>query len=159
MPTYTVARRLPSMDSYTVTDESGAHVYGAKHHTGLNKEHWDVTDGQGHAVATITHERFHTHATYRIDLPGQPQLTLTKTNWLPVSETWSLTGGADDSKLSGDLADYIWQLTDTSGVVLATLQRKLVSLHNQYHVTVAGDPVLAIAVALTVDNEAADRPN
>lgn len=157
MTTYTVARKLPSMDSYTVTNASGAHVLEAKHHTGLNKEHWDVTDAEGHNVAAITHERFHTHATYRIDLPGQPQLTLTKTNWLPVSETWTLTGGSGDLTVTGDLADYMWQLTDPSGTVLATMQRKIVSLHHQYAIGVEGDPVMAVAVALTIDNEAADR--
>lgn len=153
MATYTLAHKLPSMDSYLVTDEAGNHVFGAKHHTGLGSEHWDLTDAQGALVAKVTHERMHTHATYLVDIPGQPQLTLTKVNWMPVLETWSLAGAGETQTLSGDLGDYVWRLSDAGGAVIATLQRKLVSLHRQYHVTVEGDPRVPLIIALAVDAE------
>ena len=81
------------MDSYTVADQSGAVVFGAKHHLGLGKEHWDITDAQGSKVATLVHERAHMHATFIISGEGLIDATLTKTNYMPISESGPSTEG------------------------------------------------------------------
>lgn len=154
MATYTLSRKLPSMDSYTVTDESGAVVLAAKHHMGLGKEHWDLTDPAGNPAGSLLHESFHTHATYILSRPGQPDLTLIKVNWMPVAETWKIQGGQGEQVLNGDLGDYRWDLADgSSGAIWAQFQRKLVSLHSQYHITTETDPMLPTVLALAVDNE------
>lgn len=154
MASYTLIRKLPSMDSYTVTDESGAVVLAAKHHSGLGKEHWDLTDGAGNAIGSLLHEALHTHATYIFSRPGQPDLTLLKVNWMPVAETWKIQGGQGEQVLNGDLADYVWNLADgASGAVWAQFQRKLISLHSQYHITTETDPILPTVLALAVDHE------
>jgi hypothetical protein len=106
MAVFTVSKKLPSMDSYTVADANGAALYSAKHHLGLTKEHWDIADANGSTVATLTHERQHMHATFVIAGQGLADAKLTKTNYLPVSETWTLDGGAGQATLKGDLADY-----------------------------------------------------
>ena len=155
MAVFTVSKKLPSMDSYTVADANGAALYSAKHHLGLTKEHWDIADADGSTVATLTHERQHMHATFVITGQGLADAKLTKTNYLPLSETWTLDGGAGQAILKGDLADYQWSLTMPDGILTATFVRKMVSLHRQYTVTVEGDPrvALAMAIALDVDQE------
>lgn len=151
MPVFTVSKKLPSMDSYTVADQSGAAVFGAKHHLGLGKEHWDITDAQGSKVATLVHERAHMHATFIISGEGLIDATLTKTNYMPISEKWTLGGGAGQAILTGDLADYQWSLTMPDGTLTATFVRKMVSLHRQYTVTVDDDPRVAVAIAIALD--------
>lgn len=157
MAGFTLSRKLPSMDSYIARDAAGADVYAAKHHTGLGKEHWDVTDASGAKVATITHERMHTHATYILSRPGQPDVTMLKTNWMPTAETWTIDAPGGQLRLQGDLADYAWQLTDPSGAVVAGLQRKIVTLHRQYAISTEGDPLVVLAAALAIDAEAEEH--
>lgn len=151
MTDYVVARKLPSMDSYTVADASGAALYTAKHHLGLGKEHWDIADTSGNTVATLTHERAHLHATYKFSGQGLADSTFTKTNYMPIAETWTVDGAAGQARLQGDLADYQWTLTMPDGTLTATLVRRLVSLHRQFTVTVDGDPRVAIALAIALD--------
>lgn len=153
MSVYTVARKIPSMDSYTVVDQSGNQVFGAKHHHGMMQEHWDITDAQGNQVATLTHERKHIHATYRLNGPNLPDLTLTKVNFMPVAETWSITGGPAELTVSGDLANYDWNVQAEDRTIVATLQRKLVSLHRQYIVNADVNEVVPIAMAIALDAE------
>lgn len=153
MTDYTVARKLPSLDSYTVTDATGAELYTAKHHLGLGKEHWDIADHNGAVVATLLHERAHLHATYRISGEGLSDATFTKTNYLTMAETWTLDGAAGQARLDGDLVDHRWTLTMPDGTLTATLVRRMVSLHHQFTVTVEGDPRVTIALAIALDVE------
>ena len=125
MTDYTVARKLPSMDSYTVADGAGAELYTAKHHLGVGKEHWDIADHSGAVVATLLHERAHLHATYKVSGQGVPDSTFTKTNYLTMAETWTLDSGAGQARLEGDLVDHRWTLTLPDGTVGATLVRRM----------------------------------
>ena len=54
MAVFTVSKKLPSMDSYTVADANGAPLYSAKHHLGLTKEHWDIATGMDRHAADTT---------------------------------------------------------------------------------------------------------
>lgn len=157
MANFVLARKLPSMDSYVVTDESGAVVLLAKHHLGLGKEHWDVTDAQGAKVGTITHEKLHVHSKFIINISGQPELVMVKVNWMPTAETWQISGSEGDLSLKGNLGDLEWTLTDAHGDVTASFQRKLVSLHNEYLISTAGQPMPAVALALALDAEELER--
>lgn len=150
MSVYTVAKKIPSMNSYRITDESGADLYFAKHHAGLGKEHWDITDAQGSNVALLMHKA-HIHATFDITGQGLTDSKLRKINFMPVAETWTLDGSAGQATLKGDLADYQWSLTMPDGTLTATFARRLVSLHHQVTVTVDGDPRVAIAIAIALD--------
>lgn len=153
MTDYTIARKLPSMDSYTVADASGTELYTAKHHLGLGKEHWDIADHSGAVVATLLHERAHLHATYKISGDDLADATFTKTNYLTMAETWTLDTEAGQVRLEGDLVDHRWTLTSADGSVTATLVRRMVSLHHQFLVTVDGDPRVTIALAIALDVE------
>lgn len=157
MTNYTVARKLPSMDSYRVFDDSGADLYSAKHHLGLSKEHWDIADVHGNVVGTLTHERAHLHATFKFSGQGLADSTFTKTNYMPIAETWTLDGAAGQARLQGDLADYQWTLTMPDGTLTATLVRRMVSLHRQFTVTVDGDPRVAIALAIALDADQEEK--
>ena len=156
MSVYTVAKKIASMNSYRITDESGADLYYAQHHAGLGKEHWDITDAQGTNVATLMHKA-HIHATFDISGQGLTDSTLTKVNFMPVAETWTLDGSAGQATLKGDLADYQWSLTMPDGTLTATFARRLVSMHHQVSVTVNGDPRVAIAVAIALDVDHEDH--
>lgn len=153
MAEYVVSRKIPSMDSYLIADQSGGQAYGAKHHHGMLHETWAITDAQGNEIATLTHDRKHLHATFLLNGQGLPDLTFNKVNFMPIEETWEISGAASQITVSGDLANYNWTLRAADGSVNATLQRKIVSLHRQYRVNVEGNPIVAIAMAIALDAE------
>ena len=150
MATYTVSRKLPGM-GFSVSDDTGTQVYAAKHHAGFKEERWDLTDLQGQPVATLTLQRIHAHPTYVVTLAGQQPITVTRDS--AYAQTWSLDGSSGSLRLVGDTGAYDWRIVDSAGTSCATGQRKAISEHQRYSVSVEGDPALALCVAVAIASE------
>ena len=86
---YVLHRKLTSLDSFDVTDAAGAHAFGVKYHIdGLTKASWTLTDASGAPVGKLIRAGVHMHPTFTLDRPGHDEVTISKSNFMPVQETW-----------------------------------------------------------------------
>ena len=137
---------------FTVTDDSGATVFDVVSNKHIGSARWDVKDAQGTVVAEL-HQHAALRPQFRIERPGQPEITLQEISVMPTRHNWRLVGvPGGDIEINGTLSDHSFDFTDASGAVVAQTSRAWMSVHEAYGVRVSGlDPLLAVVAALGMD--------
>lgn len=151
---YVLHRKLASLNSFDVTDADGAHAFGVKYHLeGVTKASWTLTDAGGATVGKLIRAGFHVHPTYTLERPGHGEVTISKSNFMPVQETWRAAGTElGDLDVSGNLVDHEYSITAPDGTTVGQASRAWVTIHETYGVRVDGiDPVVVLATAIAID--------
>ncbi len=156
MPTseYVLHRKLTSLDSFDVTDAAGDHAFGVKYHIdGLTKASWTLTGASGAQVGRLIRAGVHMHPTFSLERPGHGDVTVSKSNFMPVQETWRAAGTElGDLDVSGNLVDHEYSITAPDGTAVGQASRSWVTVRETYGVRVDGiDPVVVLATAIAID--------
>ena len=148
-----IQRKLASLNSFAIQAPDGGAAFDVKFHLGLGKESWTFTDSSGAEVGSLVRPPMHVHPTFELDRPGEPHVTISKANFMPVHETWRIAGTEHgDLDVNGDVADHEFTVTDASGAAVAQASRAWVTVHQTYAVRCNGlDPVVAAATAIAID--------
>ena len=151
---YVLHRNLASIKSFDVTDAAGAHAFGVKFHVeGLTKESWTFTDAGGAQVGKLVRAGVHVHPTFTLDRPGHGEVTIAKSNFMPVQETWRVQcTELGDLDVSGNVVDHEYTVTAPDGTTVGQASRAWVTIRDTYGVQVDGvDPIVVIGTALAID--------
>ncbi len=151
---FVLHRKLASIKSFDVTDQSGAHAFGVKFHVeGLTKESWTLSDASGADSGKLTRAGVHVHPTFTLERPGHGEITIAKSNFMPVQETWRVQGSElGDLDVSGNLLDHEYSITTADGTAVGQASRAWVTIRDTYGVQVDGiDPVVVLATAIAID--------
>jgi hypothetical protein len=83
-------------------------------------QEWQIADGQGSQVGTMTRSGPHLHWTYTIELTRGVHVTFSKTSFALAHEVWQLAGvPSGDIELRGSLGDHSFDFVSASGDVVA----------------------------------------
>ena len=106
----------------------------------------------GTEVADLARPPMHVHPTFTLSRPGRPDVTIRKTGFAPVHETWAIEGDASgDVEIHGDMLNHEFSF-ERAGATVGTTTRRWISITDAFAVQVEGlDPVLAIATAVGID--------
>lgn len=150
--TFVVHRRLGTIEGYKVDDASGQEVYRFKGHFTLVGQKWSMIDSNGTEVAHLARPPMHVHPTFTLSRPGRPEVTIRKTGFAPVHETWAIEGDAGgDVEIQGDMINHEFSF-ERAGTIIGTTTRRWISITDAFAVQLEGlDPVLAIATAVGID--------
>lgn len=150
---YLLRRKLASIDGFLVFDSNGAQLYHFKHHAAFGKERWTMHDASEAQVAELVRPAMHVHPTFVLSRPGRADVTIRKSNFMPLKETWRIEGSEDgDLDVAGDIADHEFTVVDQSGRIVATATQSWITLTDSFGIQVDGvDPVLVIAGAVGID--------
>jgi uncharacterized protein YxjI len=112
-----------------------------------------MLDASGSEAAGLVRPAMHIHPTFTVTRPGRTDVTVRKTNFAPIMETWRIEGAeGGDIDLRGDLLNHEFTF-ERDGRAVGTTTRRWVSLTDAYAVQADGmDPVLAIAAAVGIDS-------
>jgi uncharacterized protein YxjI len=139
-------------ESFVVKDESGSVMFELKYKMHAGWQEWHVLDASGAEVANMQ-RHMHIHPTFTIDRPGHQQVTVAKADFMPVNQTWSVTGlESGDVTVSGSVTNHEFVLADASGKTVAEASRRWATLHEGYAMQLQGlDPVIAVCTAVGMD--------
>lgn len=150
--TFVVHRRLGTIEGYRVDDAAGQEAYRFKGHFTLVGQKWTMSTPDGAEVADLARPPMHVHPTFTLSRPGRPDVTIRKTGFAPVHETWAIEGDAGGVvEIHGDMLNHEFSF-QRGAVTVGTTTRRWVSITDAFAVQVQDmDPVLAIATAVGID--------
>lgn len=150
--TFVVHRRLGTIEGYRVDDAAGQEAFRFKGHFTLIGQKWSMSTPDGTEVADLARPPMHVHPTFTLSRPGRPDVTIRKTGFAPVHETWAIEGDASgDVEIHGDMLNHEFSF-ERGGATVGTTTRRWISITDAFAVQVDGlDPILAIATAVGID--------
>lgn len=150
---YVVHRRLGTIEGYRADDASGQEAYRFKGHFALIGQRWSMLTPDGTEVAALNRPPMHVHATFTLNRPGLPDVTIRKTGFAPVSQSWVIEGDSGgEVHLHGDMVNHEFTF-ERDGVTVGSTTRRWISVTEAFAVQVQGiDPVLAVATAVGIDS-------